>query len=363
MDGKRSFHIDINSTKNCNLRCTYCFEVKNNEIKNRSFEHVDSLIKFIEDFRSTDYYKSNYYEMVINFWGGEPTLNKPLFKRIVSEYIGDTGIRFFMYSNGYHVDDFFIGMFRQIQKMKVNGHPKIVVQISYDGTPIHDFDRIDVNGEGSSGEIKKTIQKLRDNGIFYVLKSTIQPKNFKHLYEAYLDVINLDGNGYFPTIDLHEDYGEDEYNKYNDDLYENLYKIAAYEIKHNVKMFKWFIKNRSLCSAGNDMLAIDINGNIQPCHGGLYTDYDEHLISNINDENVIEEVIKSSIKYKSFCYDEPIKCKECSVGFCLRCNAAHFTFSEKETYQEKWMDFNNQDYICHYFRIIDIVSRSVSQMR
>ena len=360
---KRSFHIDINSTKNCNLRCTYCFEVKNNEIKNKSFGHVDSLIKFINDLRETEYYKNNYYEMVINFWGGEPTLNKSLFKRLISEYIEDNSLRFFMYSNGFYVDNFFINMYKEIQKIKVNGHPKIVVQISYDGVPVHDFDRIDINGKGSSSEIKKTINKLRNNGIIYTLKSTIQPKNFKYLYEAYLDVTELDSNGYFPTIDLHEDYTESEYNKYDDDLYENLLQIATYEIKHKVKYFKWFFNNRSLCSAGADMIAIDINGNIQPCHGALYTDYDEHLISNINDDNVIDSVIKSSMRYRTFVYNEPDKCKSCSVGFCLRCNAAHYTFSGKNSHDEKWMDFNNQDYLCHYFGIVDVVSMSVRQLR
>jgi len=363
VNNKKSFHIDINSTKNCNLRCTYCFEVKNNEIKNKSFEHVDSLIRFIKDLRETEYYKSNYYEMVVNFWGGEPTLNKPLFKRIISEYIEDTEIRFFMYSNGYYVDDFFVNIYKKIQKLKVNGHPKIVVQISYDGVPVHDFDRVDINGNGSSSEIKKTIQSLQDNNIFYVLKSTIQPKNFKYLYEAYLDVISLDGNGYFPTIDLHEDFDENEYVKYNDDLFNSLYKIAAYEVKNKNNQFKWFKKNRSLCAAGNDMIAIDINGNIQPCHGALYTDYNDHLISNIKDIDVIEKLINSSIYYSSFCFNEPEKCKQCTVEFCLKCNAAHYNFSKKEKYDERWMDFDNQDYLCHYFRIIDNVSQAVKQMK
>ena len=359
----KSFHIDINTTKNCNLRCTYCFEVKNNEIKNRSFEHVDSLIKFLDEFMETEFFLSTYSDICLNFWGGEPTLNKELFNKIVSEYIDNDKIRFFLYSNGFHLDDHFIKMFKMIQKIQLNGHPKIVVQISYDGVPIHDFDRIDVNGKGSSDEIKKTIQKLKDNNVFYVLKSTIAPHNFKYMYEAYLDVIKLSNSGYFPTIDLHEVISKEDYEQHSRDLYENLYKIGAYEIKNRQKLFKWFFNNRALCAAGSDMIAIDINGNIQPCHGGLYTDYDDHLISNITDSDVMEKIINSSIKYNSFCYIEPDKCKKCSVGFCLRCNAAHYTFSDKPTYEEKWMDFNNQDYLCHYFGIVDVVSRSVDKMR
>ncbi len=358
-----SFHLDINTTKNCNLRCSYCFEVKNNSIKNKSFGDVPALMQFIDDFMETHYFEENYKELVINFWGGEPTMNVELFKEIVYKYIDNNRVRFFMYSNGFHMDDFYISMFKELQKIKINGHHKMVVQISFDGQPLHDFERVTVNNKGSSDSVRKTINKLKENNIYYVLKGTISPENFKYLYDAYLDVISLSNNGYFPTIDLHREYNDDSYKEFGDDLYESLIKIATYELKHNSYKFKWFKRNRALCSAGANLLAVDINGNILPCHGALYTNYDEHLITNISDDDAVEKFIEKSKYFDSINHNEPENCKQCPVNFCLRCNITKFEHSKMEDYGDKWTDHDNQQYLCYYFLINDKVLRSVNELK
>ncbi len=355
----KSYHIDINTTKNCNLRCTYCFEVKENQISDRMFEGVDDLLKFIDNFISTDHFKQTYSDVSLNFWGGEPTLNVELYKTIIKKYKDNPVVRFFLYTNGYSFTDYYINSFKELQKINVNGHPKIVVQVSFDGQPIHDFDRITANNNGSSEKIRQSIKRLIDEDIFYVTKSTITPENFKYMYESYLDVISLTKHGYFPTIDLHREYDDvEEYKKYGQDLYENLIKIAAHELKTRTNHFKWFKDSKSLCSAGYNMIAIDINGTIMPCHGALYTNYDEHVIAHISDPDAVEKTIKTNIEYGKHYTKQPPACLSCSSGFCLRCNIMKFYYSKKDDYFDKWTDHDNQDYLCYYFDIINTVSKA-----
>jgi len=355
---KQSFHIDVNSTKSCNLRCTYCFEAKDEMSKDHSFTEVDALLKFIDGFMLTEEFTSQYSDISINFWGGEPTLNVALFDELIDAYQYNSKIRFFMYTNGFNISQYFMDKFKELQRTKINGHPKIVVQISYDGQPIHDISRITPNQKGSSEKVKKTIQELKNQGIFHVLKSTIAPENFKDLYAAYRDVISV-GEGYFPTIDLHKEYeNEAEYKKFGQDLYKNLIKIAAYEKKHNYNGFRWFQDSNALCSAGTNMIAIDLNGNVLPCHGALYTNYDEHLFCNLNDKDALETIINKLNQFKSFFRNQPQECAQCPNNFCLRCNIVKYQFSKKETYEEKWTDHLDQPYLCYFFDVVNLVQKA-----
>jgi uncharacterized protein len=357
-----AYHIDINTTKNCNLRCNYCYEVKNDLIRNKAYEDPEAFIKFCDDFMETEYFKKEYGTLNINFWGGEPTMNKPLFNQIVSHYLEDDRVKMFMFSNGFHIDEYYLDMFAELQKIKIQGEPKFVIQISYDGAIIHDIDRVDIKGAGSSERVKQTINNLKERGIFYVIKSTIAPENFKHLFEAYMDVTphQLPGQNYFPTIDLHLTFeeGDESYKQYGPDLYDQLVKIAAHEKKNGLNQFAFFRGTKALCAAGAHMLAIDTNGNMLPCHGALYSDYDEHLIGNVSDEDAVQKVINKAEWYKTFWRNQPEECKNCTNSFCNRCNVVKFEHSKKDTYEEKWSDHTCQPYQCYYFDIIDLVGRA-----
>jgi len=357
-----TFYIDVNTTKSCNLRCTYCFEAKNEMNKNFNFQQPEKLIKFINDWLEHDYFKANYTDICINFWGGEAILNRKLYDLLTQTYMENNKIRFFLFSNGYAINDYYINSFKVLQKIKIQNNPKMVVQVSYDGNPVHDKTRVLPGGGPTSEKIKATLQKLRDNNIFYVLKATIVPEDFKHMFEAYLDVTSqcLPQQGYFPTIDLHRDYDDpSEYTMYAKDLYDQLVKIAAYEAPKKIDNFKWFqARGKAMCSAGTNMVAIDLNGDIVPCHGALYTDQKEHFITNIADEDALEKVINNINWFKNFWNIEPAKCKKCENHFCLRCNIAKFQFSDKGTYEEKWSDHDNQAYMCYFFDIANIVTQS-----
>lgn len=354
-----SFHIDINATKSCNLRCTYCFEVKDEMDKSFVFQETDALILFLDQFIASDFFKENYQDVSVNFWGGEPSLNQALYDQLVVNYIDNYSVRFFMYSNGVHFNEHYIQSFKELQQIKVNGHPKIVVQVSYDGNPIHDMTRVTPNGKGSAKMVKDTIKQLQREGIFHVIKSTIDPSNFKHMYQAYLDVKDVAGD-YFPTIEMHQECPE--YREYGQDLWESLCKIAAHERRTGEFYFRWFKSSKALCAAGKDMIAIDINGNILPCHGALYTDYDDHLISNIKEIGSVECTIASSKRFEKFWNKQPSKCKNCTNAFCLRCNVAKFQYSKREEYPDKWTDHTVQEHYCYFWDIVGVVEKATKHV-
>lgn len=355
----KSFHIDINTTKSCNLRCTYCFEVKDEMDKKHVFKETDALIIFIDQLLASDWFKENYSDISINFWGGEPSLNQDLYDQLIINYLNNDKVRFFMYSNGVFFNDHYIQSFKDLQKKWINGHPKIVVQVSYDGNPIHDLTRLTPNGKGSSDMVKATMRQLQHEKIFFVIKSTIDPVNFKHMYEAYLDLLEW-APDYFPTIEMHQECPN--YREYGQELYDNLIKIAAHERKTGNFFFRWFKSSKALCAAGKDMIAIDINGNILPCHGALYTDYDEHLITNIKEVGSVECTIASAKRFDKFWDRQPAKCKNCSNAFCLRCNIAKFQYSKREEYPDKWTDHTVQEHYCYFMDIVGVVSQALKRV-
>ena len=357
-----SFHVDVNTTKSCTLRCTYCIESKDEMNKNFKFSETDALIRFIDSLLASDFMNS-YNDLCINFWGGEPTLNPELFEMLTSIYETNKKVRFFIFTNGFHISDYYINAFKHLQQseLEVNGHKKIVIQVSYDGQPLHDATRITPKGKGSSEKVTETIRQLQSEKIFHVLKSTIDPTGFKHLYEAYLDVLKYTNN-YFPTIELHQEFEGEDYKQYGRDLWENLCKIAAHERRTGERRFFWFKENKALCAAGKDMIAIDIDGNILPCHGALYTDYDEHLITNIKEIQAVDCVIQSSKRFERFWNMQPKKCKDCQNAFCLRCNIAKYHFSKNDTYEEKWSDHTSQPYYCYYMDIVNVVIQAAKKV-
>lgn len=360
----KNFHMDINITRNCNLRCLYCFEVKNDKMRNEKFEDFDNLFKFIDKFMDSQYFKQNYGTLSINFWGGEPLLEKERVQKITEYYLNDQRVSFFIYSNGYFIDDEFISFLKNVNIQRtLNGNPKMVIQVSYDGQPIHDKYRVNIRGKGSAKLVKENIMKLRRNNIPMTIKSTIAPEDFKYMYEAYLDVITIHNN-YFPSIDLDLDFTKEQINKYYNDLKESLINIAKYEMKTGQQKFTWFRPNKALCSAGLDMLSIDTNGNIVPCHGALYRDsyYEEHVYTNIAKDTVVEDVINRSKQFKEYFGKQTGKCVSCSSMFCLRCNAKKYKYSKKENYFERWNDFDVQEYLCEYFYLLTKIKFAMDEV-
>jgi len=239
--------------------------------------------------------------------------------------------------------------------MNSQGTPRLVIQISYDGGMVNDTERVTKNNKSSSDVVKEGFAILGEIGVERAIKSTITPRTFKHIYSAFLDVINIPGNyNYFPTPDSFSDYGvgEDIYYEQMADLQKGLQDIAKYIYKNNInpEIFGWFQMSKALCQAGINYYALNLNGDLSPCHSTMYDDNGAHVIGNINDVDIFENLDKASDKYNntlSFMNDD---CTSCDALFCMKCPAGSFELeSTKQTAEFKLNDFvNNKNGLDEY---------------
>lgn len=354
------YNIDITLTHNCSFKCDYCFARSE---KTANFENNKQIFDFIDNVRRSAFFKNNFRLLNIGLWGGEPLLNVKLCESLLKYYRFFDEVKFFIYSNGYNIPESIYKELLSAKRKRLFIHPKICIQISYDGIPIHDIYRRTNNGKITSDIIKEQIKRLDADHIPFVIKSTVTPETFKYMAMAYKDIkqlsstlsgLNFQPMNYFPTIDY---YTSEHKGQYKDDLQKSLIQIAKSELKSSSwkqkqYFFAWFNENRALCSAGKDLIAIDIDGNIYTCHGCMYDSYKkEHYFGNITETNIIDKLQSKYFLFTKNLLFEPEECKKCEVSYCLRCNHAKFINSKKSGYFEKWRDYANQPELCEYYKI------------
>jgi len=361
----RIYSIDLTLTDDCNFNCTYCFE--HGHFNKNYFDKFDLLFKKIDNLLKSSFFMNHYDILGIGFWGGEPTLHEDGIRKIISYYADNDMVKFFIYSNGSKVDGY-MDLLESFSSKSISGHPKLCIQISYDGIPVHDICRKTKENKLTSGMIRNNILKLYSKNIPTVIKSTITPETFKYLPQTRRDILDLvntvkDGRffrstNYFPTVDYYniDSYTSEEMDQYFKDLHDSLIEISRDEIKYfkenNRFFFSWFSKNKALCSAGKDMVCINWDGNVFKCHGSLYENKSgEHYVTSIDDDDFIEKLSESKcIHTENFGY-LPEACKSCEATFCLKCNPVKFNGSKKNLYLEKWRDYTNQPRLCRIYKL------------
>ena len=102
----------VQLTTACNLRCTYCFQYKSKP-KMMSADMAKKCMDFIMS-------KDDGSMRIVNFYGGEPTLNLDAMEALVDRYIenrnrGNTTIvYFYINSNGLIMNDRFINIIKKV---------------------------------------------------------------------------------------------------------------------------------------------------------------------------------------------------------------------------------------------------------
>jgi radical SAM protein with 4Fe4S-binding SPASM domain len=351
------------------MACDYCFEEKNTT----SFKDVELFVRKMKEVLDSDFFKKNYELLNINFWGGEPTLETSKIRDIFVEFKYNPKVTFFIFSNGYDLQDI-KPLLSTAKDMVVKGnHPKITIQISYDGPMIHYMHRKDKQGNDTSDRVISSISWLDVNKVPYVIKPVIRPEDFRYLPVAYEYIKKLTYEGdpqffksqnYHPTIEYYNVVEDPKVVEENlRDLRKALIEIAGLEIvsikeRGHKPFFSWFHKSMALCSAGAHFFAIDINGDIYPCHGMLYNDNKRDFrITNIKDDNFIQKLQDSSKVFSDILTVLPNECMSCETTFCMKCNAVKFSKSKKTKYMDRWRDYTNQPVLCQYYKEIGKVSK------
>ena len=341
--------IDINVTSTCNLACTYCSEGYECGLSTAYEENTSLTLENVEDFMN----KISDPKKEIYFWGGEPFVNWEFCKGVIEKFKHDSNYNFFFYTNGVYLKKYL----KDLVRLNTESNGRINIQVSYDGKPVNDITRIDKAGNPSSAMVKMNYLAAKEAGLKIKLKSVLTAEHFHLVYEAFLDVIELDEN-YFPTPDMYSQLTWEEFQPKLEELKIGLGKIAKHIYKHKMppEKFGWFQQSRALCASGINYMSVDLNGDISPCHGCMYKESHVHVMGNIFQTPDLDALIaEKSAMYKDALKNQPLGCQTCDSMFCMKCNAATYEKSEKEEYIDKWSDHRANWQVCTVFKTNEIV--------
>ena len=363
---KGTYSFEITTTNNCNFRCSYCFE--KGFCAEKPLINSEIISKRVNELFEQDWFKEKYSCIKLHFWGGEPTLNSKLIKDLIFEFENDPRVCFFVYTNGSTLCKF-LPIFKSIKDNPVNSsqNKKIDVQISYDGNPIHDLRRVDSFDIGTSFIVKDAIRQIAKSGVKFGLKSTVIWKDYELIPKAWDDIEFLHDH-YSDTIrySLTVDYYNVNITPYWKKVEDTLIKIAQKEwdfyTRHGYLLSNIFRSSgRAVCSTGKHMLAINTNGDIFYCHGGIYSKCSDELkYSNIFDDNFINSIREvNELIDNEF---EPEECRQCISQSCLRCNVKKYEESNKHHFKDRWFDYTDQEQLCKYYRMVEKVGQALKDV-
>lgn len=363
------FNLEVASTPNCNMACTYCFEGE--ELKSKSkqtLENLDLIMDKINDLLNSSEFCKKYSGITVNFWGGEPTINYEWNKKLIDKireehYIFKGLVDFFIYTNGFdylkvkkHIDLF------SKEELQYN---RLRIQISYDGIGNNPTERVDHKGKETSARVRNNIITL---ALIYPelsikTKATIQPQDIPYIKTVWLDYMELfktifDNQmrnplwndkekieifkknpskteiSFSPTINYLDDF--DTSPEYLEEIQKAFEEIARYELafykKYHRHLFSWFggktitelnNKRSTNCSAGVNILLLDVEGNASVCHGTLYSplkeEFKKFTNTNIKDTKFVDKFFQTRNELeKSLTRMDP-SCKNCEATVCYKC--------------------------------------------
>lgn len=358
---KNTFSLDITTTEFCNFKCSYCFE-ENKKLRKRTYNLSDMKI-FIEKLISNEIFMKEYKMLTLNFWGGEPTLEVDDILYYIKTFHDNPCINYFIYTNGTLRNniDAIINCCKTYDCLD-----KLTLQISWDGNPVHDKHRISNNKLYDSKYTEQQIERYVNMGVRVDLKATLLPQDFSSLPEIWDSYYQLNKRlntdfSYIPTIDQTY-YGKE----YLQDFEMSISEICAREINYIYEyghtLLNWFGRESHTCSYRNNMLCVDVCGDIYPCHGFLYENeqikYCE-LLGNILDDSFIIEYMNNIYRYPIL--EEPDCCKQCEATYCVSCCVKNSINSDKESSYERWFDRKLTDR-CEYFKLFGIYDKALHRV-
>ena len=361
------FTLEITTTALCNLGCSYCFEgVKTNP--QRLDDEADLVKQRVREFYESEYFKENYDELSISFWGGEPTLNGDLIINVMNEFRNYDDISFHIYSNGYNR--------KRLQHIVDNVDcTKLAIQFSYDGKNINDRFRLTHSGKPTSTQVVENLEYFARKGINLSLKATVPLNSMTGLYAAWQDykllyeTLNDIGDNitvcYAPTIDYVTEIPKENLDELIQNFRGEMLAIAKEEIKffrkYNKHLCTWFAggDSKQHCASGAHMHAIDVDGKSYACHGSLYSPNKELMQgSDIHNDSFAADVARMSKEYLKPISSMNDICTNCVATTCMICPVSSLDNSKKDDYFDRWTDrwVNN---MCGFFKAFGEIDRTV----
>lgn len=261
--------VTLMIVQECNLRCTYCYG-EGGEYQDKGKMSLEVAKKSI-DFLAVN---SNQKELLVCFLGGEPLMNFSLIQDVVEycekyEEKKQVHFKYTLTTNGTIWNDSIEKFFRE---------KHFTVQISVDGNKeVHNCNRFYANGSGSFDIMEKNTRNMRNerlmSGRATITATNIDlVDNFKTLNEMNFKSIPM-----APAQNLLTDQDYETLIKENTRLTQyflQLIKDGDYETAKKIRMLMSGLHKihksgrvRNIpCGVGSTAFAVDINGEIYPCH-------------------------------------------------------------------------------------------------
>jgi len=267
---KRSRSIMLNTTQNCNLNCKYCFE--NKQARSREIMSFNLAKKVITKYMEAE---DDFEQVIIDFFGGEPLLAFPLIRQIGEWLKTKTWKKKYVLSigtNGTILTD-------EMKDWMLKNRKHLSVGVSFDGSKrAHDISR-----DNSYDLVRKNLPFFCKTWPKQPIKMTICAETIPYVKDSVTEMeemeVTFTANVAFENIwgdpdekkKLLEIYAEQlsqlvDYYAGRPELFPVTIldrKIESIHLKNDKKIDKDI---KRFCGAGHEMLMVDMDGSIFPCH-------------------------------------------------------------------------------------------------
>ena len=314
--------IDLFVTHRCNLKCRYCYH------KQKDLDLDEETAIAIVKKLATEICPE---QVSINFWGGEPFLKGDIILKVmeeVSKYYGEKQRGFQIITNGTIYDE-------ELLKKMFEYFPRI--QISLDGREeTHNKKR---------GLWKETVENLKKFKVNFrtSVRATVSPDTVHNLVGDMLFIRDLGITEIMHQADIDANWNELALKTYYAQL-EELYKIMVRRPDLGVNFISRGLRTcegldwwgTTFCGAGRELIAIDVNGDVYPCHRACSNSI--FKLGNVFKGKIIRGLFLNTDKITAGCVQNCPHWK-----FCHTCMIAHYFKNGK-------LDAPVQDY-CKYIAV------------
>jgi uncharacterized protein len=316
---KDEIQIFFVTNYSCNFACTYCYQDQyTNPVQGLSAEVIDAFFSYVRrEFAGRKKY--------ITIFGGEPLLNSPKQKELISQILErsvESDLEVSFVTNGYFLEEY----------SQILGKGKIrEIQVTLDGTEkIHNKRRFLKGGDGTFNKIVRGIDSCLGNKIDINLRMVIDKENINNLTELAQFAIyrGWTKNPYFKTqvgrnYELHHCQSDPDKLFDRVAIFEAIYELTKVHphilefYKPAYSVAKFISENGDLpdplfdsCSACKTEWAFDYTGQIYSCTATVGKS-DESLGTFYpvvtRSDSIIEEWERRDITSIPECEDCPVR--------------------------------------------------------
>lgn len=339
--------VTIWTTTNCNLKCKYCYEIKNKQ------RNLSSKIYYIDVYKLLGWIRKNELgKDRIMFHGGEPLLKFSTIKK-VTEYLSkkkQLPERMGLTTNGMvwniEIEQFF-------QKYKTLFEKDM--SISIDGTEdMHNKCRRTLSNTRSYNKVIETQKKLIN--IFPELRArmTITPDYIDNFYDGIRNLVELGFKSISASLDDYDGTWTEEHMFI---LKEQLIKVIEFwKVNQNLRLpFIESIRYRRPKGKCKFSYNIYPNGDIYPCAAvtGMYDFCIGNVVKGLDFEKINKIRQKLNVEYDV--------CKSCNnIKYCIhnRCQLVNYTLTNNYTFPNilgcriERIKFELEEYLSSYINYI-----------